>query len=161
MKRSPKNGAVMNKPKNTGDVVEIEVRENEFCYARVLNLAAFAFYDVLSKGRLESISEVINLPVIFKVPVMDYAITSGMWKVIGNEPLCEELEKPILYFNQDPISKKIFIYNDETEEYTPATKEECLGLECSAVWDPEHVEDRLRDHFSGVPNQWVESLALE
>lgn len=26
------------------------------------------------------------------------------------------------------------------------------------VWSPEHVEDRLRDHFAGRPNKWEESL---
>ena len=30
----------------------------------------------------------------------------------------------------------------------------------AAVWDPQHVEDRLRDHFAGLPNKWVQSLAL-
>ena len=27
-----------------------------------------------------------------------------------------------------------------------------------AVWEPAHVEDRLRDHYAGAPNKWVESL---
>jgi hypothetical protein len=29
------------------------------------------------------------------------------------------------------------------------------------VWAAEHVEDRLRDHYAGRPNQWVESLRIE
>ena len=39
-----------------------------------------------------------------------------------------------------------------------AIAEECVGLERAAVWEPEHVEDRLRDHFAGRSNRWVESL---
>lgn len=42
----------------------------------------------------------------------------------------------------------------------PASRQELEGLEVAAVWDPEHVEDRLRDHFSGRPNKWVESIRL-
>jgi hypothetical protein len=43
----------------------------------------------------------------------------------------------------------------------PAKRKECVGLECCAVWDPEHVEDRLKDHFAGIPNKWVQSMALD
>lgn len=43
----------------------------------------------------------------------------------------------------------------------PATPEECAVLERAAVWDPGHVEDRLRDHFAGQSNKWVESLRLK
>jgi len=42
-----------------------------------------------------------------------------------------------------------------------ASRAECEGLERCAVWEPEHVEDRLRDHFAGKPNVWVESLRLK
>ncbi|WP_448115483.1 hypothetical protein [Mesorhizobium amorphae] len=36
-----------------------------------------------------------------------------------------------------------------------------IGLECAAVWDPEHVVDRLRDPADGRPNKWVERLAVD
>lgn len=38
---------------------------------------------------------------------------------------------------------------------------ECEGLECAAVWSPEHVEDRLRSHYAGVPCEWALSLRLK
>jgi hypothetical protein len=34
----------------------------------------------------------------------------------------------------------------------PGTAEECRELEQYAVWHPEHIEDRLRDHFEDRPN---------
>ena len=34
----------------------------------------------------------------------------------------------------------------------PASPSEIEGLECAAMWEPHHVEERLRDHFAGVPN---------
>ena len=33
------------------------------------------------------------------------------------------------------------LYNTNTGEITPSTKEECRGLERCAVWDKHHVED--------------------
>lgn len=42
-----------------------------------------------------------------------------------------------------------------------ATRAQCAGLERSAVWDAEHVEDRLRDRRAGRLNKWAESLALK
>ena len=34
----------------------------------------------------------------------------------------------------------------------PASPSEIEGLECAAMWEPHHVEERLRDHFAGIPN---------
>lgn len=62
---------------------------------------------------------------------------------------------------QDIIDPSQFsIYNPNNGEIIRATKEECSGLERSAVWEPEHVEDRLIDHFENRPNKWVESLKI-
>jgi len=36
-----------------------------------------------------------------------------------------------------------------------------MGLERAAVWGPSHVEDRLRDHYAGRKNKWVESLRIK
>jgi len=38
------------------------------------------------------------------------------------------------------------------------SRTEADELEQAAVWSPNHIEDRLRDHFAGVPNQWVEIM---
>jgi hypothetical protein len=69
------------------------------------------------------------------------------------------------FFKQDSFNGRLFLYNsslltaDQGYE-CPATLAECSGLERAAVWDPEHVVDRLRDHAAGRPNQWVESLKI-
>ena len=56
----------------------------------------------------------------------------------------------------DPTILKIY----ENGNVRAATRAECEGLEREAVWDPEHIEDRLSDYFSGKPNKWVDSLKL-
>ena len=80
--------------------------------------------------------------------------------VVGNGPLENELRTPPPRFIQDALRPDQFrIY--ENGKIRSATKEECLGLEREAVWDPEHVEERIRDHYAGRKNRWVESLRIK
>lgn len=143
---------------NMGDLVKIDLGNGMLCFGRVLEEPLLAFYD-LSVVSEPNLKEVVSSPILFKICVMNHAITSGRWPIIGSLSLDEGLKKPVKFFKQDPISKELCIYINAEE--IPATLAECDGLERAAVWDPEHVEDRLRDHYAGVPNQWVESLKIK
>ena len=88
---------------------------------------------------------------------MDYAVKRGRWNVVGYLPLEAALQNNPPKFIQDRIQPELFsIYKNGSIQ--PATRDECAGLECAAVWDPEQVEDRLRDHYAGRPNKWAISL---
>jgi len=141
-----------------GDIVRIDLGDGFHAYARVLEEAIFAFYSIRSKEEVAA-EEVIRERVVFQVPVMRHAVTRGRWKVIGNIPLEENLKSPRPRFMQDILSPENFsIY--EKGAIRPATREECVGLEMEAIWEPTHVEDRLRDHFAGRENKWVRSLKM-
>jgi len=141
-----------------GDMVRIDLGEGIHSYARVLDKDLYAFYDCRAQED-PSIALIAANHILFKVAVMRYAITRGHWKVIGHAPLEAALLKPPLQFMQDILRPDQFsIY--ENGKMRSATREECLGLERVAAWDPEHVEDRLRDHYAGRPNKWVESLEM-
>lgn len=140
-----------------GDVLKIKLDDGSYCFARVLHEPYIAFYGLNIEDA--DIDTILSSEIIFKIAVMNKAITTGRWKKYGHRPLDESLEMPIRFFRQDTISKKLYIYVNGNE--APATASECTGLERAAVWDPEHVEDRLRDHFAETPNKWVESLRLK
>ena len=142
-------------PLQVGDIVQINLENGLYCFGRVLNEPLMAFYDLKSEP-LPDVGEIVLSPVLFKILVMNYAVTSGRWIIVGNWPLDSELMIAPKFFNQDAINKEFCIYHKDKE--TLATREECEGLERAAVWDPSHVEDRLRDYYAGIPNQWVESL---
>jgi len=89
---------------------------------------------------------------------MNRAVTAGIWPVVGNIPLEDALLVDRLFSKQDDISGRLTTYRSGTGEETPATLKECEGLEAAAVWDAEHIVDRLNDHFAGRANKWVESL---
>jgi hypothetical protein len=138
-----------------GDIVQIKLEDGSFSFARVLEEPLMAFYDFKSDS-IPNLSEIVEKPIIFRIWVMNRAVKSGRWGVIGNIGLEPELVLSPKFFNQGALNKNFtIIYNDDE---SPATREECENLERAAVWDPEHVEDRLRDHYAGVPNMWVESL---
>lgn len=144
--------------RNVGDVLEIDLGDGTFSFGRVLPEPIVAFYDSRSDTTPE-IEEILSAKVLFKIWVMSHAITSGRWKIIGSLPLEENLKVDPSFFKQDPIDGSLSVYR--LDEETPATRQECEGLERAAVWIPEHVEDRLRDFYAGVPNRWVESLKLK
>lgn len=141
-----------------GDIVQIELADGSLCFGRVLKSPLMAFYD-LNTTKAPPLEEIVNLPVLFKVWLMDYAVTSGHWKIIHHADLEEDLQVDVAFYKQDLISKKLFIHQGSNE--LPATYEQCEKLECAAVWDPVHIEDRLRDHYLGLPNKWVESLRIK
>jgi hypothetical protein len=140
-----------------GAFVKIPFGDGIHGYGRILTAPLFAFYDVKTDQDL-SIADIESKPVLFKLWVMRRAITSGRWEIIGVAPLEVELRNEPRFYKQDPINGKIGIYHQGHE--IPATREECDGLECAAVWDAEHVEDRLKDHYEGNPNKWVESMRI-
>ncbi|MEM9658330.1 MAG: Imm26 family immunity protein [Planctomycetota bacterium] len=144
--------------RTVGDVVSLTLSDETTAYGRVLTSPLMAFYDLNSDSPL-SATEVVRAPIAFKVWVTNYAITDGLWHVIGHAPLEEELREEPLFFKRDALTKALSIYRDSTGEERPATVAECEGLECAAVWEPEHVADRLADHFAGRPNKWVESMS--
>ena len=142
-----------------GDVVSIDLGGGFYGYARTLEEALYAFYDCHTKKVLP-VDEIVRSPVLFQVAVMDHAVKSGCWKVLGNVPLDGALLNPPARFIQDPLRPDQFsIY--EKGRTRPATGAEAVGLERAAVWEPGHVEDRLRDHYAGRKNKWVESLKIK
>jgi hypothetical protein len=60
---------------------------------------------------------------------------------------------------QDPQKpEKLQIYHHG--KIVPATRKGVVALERTAVWSAEHVEDRVRDEYSGRENKWLQSLRL-
>ncbi|MGS4885691.1 Imm26 family immunity protein [Roseibium sp. MB-4] len=132
--------------------------DGQFSYGRVLAEPLIAFYDFVSESEADA-ETVLSQPVKYTLLVMNNAVTSGRWRVIGQADLDADLQKPVRFFKQDPFSGKTSLYVEGKEQ--PADLEQCIGLERMAVWDAEHIEDRILDEINGRPNKWVESLKLK
>ncbi|MBX9661668.1 MAG: immunity 26/phosphotriesterase HocA family protein [Nitrospiraceae bacterium] len=139
-----------------GDFLKIELGDGTHAYARVLD-STVAFYGTRTTEDL-SVEAISRLSIIFNVWVMDHPILEGDWPIIGHLLLPGDLNKEVLFFKKDPISRRLTIYRDSTGEEFPATTEQCEKLECAAVWSPEHIVDRLVDFFENRPNKWYVSM---
>jgi hypothetical protein len=144
--------------RRAGDVVRIDLGAGFHTYARVLLDASFAFYDCRLVGEA-SLPEILASQILFRIAVMNHAVKSGRWPVIGHEPLQGETLILPPKFMQNPIDKTIFS-NYENGVIPAAPREQGRGLERTSVWEPEHVEDRLRAHYAGNVNHIVELLKL-
>ncbi len=145
-----------------GAFIELSLPNGKFSYGRVLPKASYAFYNIYSDNRITDIDLIKASKVLFILAVYKHAVTKNRWKIIGKSELEDELKKMPMKFIQDQLEPTQFrIYDPNSGEMKRAKKEECLGLECAAVWEPEHVEDRIIDYFENRPNKWFESLKIK
>lgn len=144
--------------RRVGDVVSIALDDaGTKAYALVLNESKFAIFD--GRGTSE-IDHVLKQAPMFYVSVMNSAVTTGRWPVVEvHLERVAELKVPPT-FMQDPINREKFQIYDKGI-MRPATRAECSALERTAVWDAEHVEDRIRDDYVGRENKWLRSMQID
>ena len=142
-----------------GNVVEISLEDGSRAYGVVVQDPLMAFTRMTWEARPE-VSERLFEEVAFRVWVMQYAIGKRGWPIVGHIELNEKIEQQPQFFKRDPITGQFYHYVDCVNDI-PVSREECVGLECAAVWDPEHVESRLQDEKLGRPNKWAQSLSAE
>ena len=144
--------------RTVGAVLRIPLSGRWHCYAQTLPEADFAFFDLRTDKEIP-VDEIVRRSVLFREAVIKSAWTTGRWRRVGKASLSRKLAKPVSKFIQDALDPSRFsVYLGG--QIRPATRAECEGLQRCAVWDPRHIEDRLRDHYAGIPNKWVESLRI-
>ncbi len=138
-----------------GAILKVPLGDCWHGYAWTLPEVDFALFDLRTASDIPAV-EVVTHPIAFRVAVNGSAYLDGRWLRVGKVAPPETVLAPAPTFIQDPISGAFSIYL--AGAIRPAERVECVGLERCAVWAPEHVEDRLRSHYSGVPCQWSLSL---
>ncbi len=149
----------MKKQRRTiGAIVEIDLKNSNYCYAQILN-DGLAFFDLKTKKRLIEFDVLLECPVLFFLSVYRDVISQGKWLKVGKLSIRKEFDVLPMKFIQDNLNPEKFeLYNPNTGNITRTTKDKIIGLERAAVWEANHVEDRLRDHYEGRPNIWFEQL---
>ena len=146
-----------------GDILRIDLGQGVHSYGQVANEPLIVFFDAVFTEAPPP-EQAVKLPVLFRICVHNDAVQKGVWAVVGNLPLAPENAVEPYFYKQDAISGALSVYHssyaDSGWEH-PASEAKCEGLECAAVWDAEHVEGRLRDHFAGRPNASLESLRID
>ena len=140
-----------------GAVLKVPLDACWHAYAWTLPEVDFALLDLRTDTDLP-VAEIVTHAAAFRIGVNGSAYLDGRWLRVGKVAPPPAVLAPVPKFIRDPISGRFSIYS--AGDICQATRAECVGLERCAVWAPEHVEDRLRDHFAGRRNKWVESLAM-
>jgi hypothetical protein len=146
-----------------GDVLKIALGDSCHSYAQVSGDPLIIFFEGAFADDLP-LSRVPHLPVLFRIWVHDDAIKKGLWPVVGSQLLTPENAAEPFFYKQDAITGALSLYHSKFEQTgweRPSSATECEGLECAAVWDAEHVEERLRDHYAGRPNKWFKTLMID
>ena len=135
-----------------GDVFEIPLPDGRFAYGRVLEEPVVAIYQQLSTTP--------NNPPIgsrdyrFVVGIYTKVLKTGEWKIVGRDPVgAEEDPTPPPRYIKDPVDGSFHIYSNG--KISPATHEECIGLEPAAVWDSNHIVDRI---LKGDASKYLRSV---
>ena len=118
------------------------------------SLEGFATFPLMETNPLNTISFAMVL--LFIIAVYNDVVTTGVWEKVGKLPIREDLKiLPNQFIHHKNENPEYELYNTETGEITPSSKEEVKGLECCAVWDSHHVVDRIRCHYNGEPCIWL------
>jgi hypothetical protein len=140
-----------------GSILEINIDNKYYAYAQILDKSEYAFFDYKSEKQLNDLSILEDRPILFMVGVYDDVVTKGHWLKVGKLEIRKSLKVLPMQFIQDALHPDRFeFYNPNTGESTPATKEKVKNLERASVWEANHVEDRIRDYYNGVPCVWLE-----
>ncbi len=137
-----------------GAILELNIENQYYTYAQILTKClGYAFFEYETKEKLTDFSILNKCKVLFIVMVYNDVINQGEWLKVGKLPIRDDLKIQPMKFIQDPLNPSKFeLYNPNTGEITKATKDECRGLEVAAVYEAEHIEERISDHFSGRVN---------
>ena len=149
--------------RKVGDILLIDLGSSRHAYAQVADKPLVVFFEGAFDEEVPNV-QIPKLPVLFRLWVSDHAITKGMWPVIGWQPLTPGNAQEPFFYKQDAINGRLFLYHSTfaaTNYERSASLAECENLECAAVWEPEHVVDRIRDHVSGKHNRWTEILKID
>jgi hypothetical protein len=145
--------------RKVGNILSIPLSDGDHGYGFELAHGLVVVVNYKGKKDLPA-QEVARIEPLFKVYVMDYAVKKGRWPVVGHVELAEFWLQPQKFYRQDALDpSQLFIRTSEGVE-TPTDLQGIQGLEKAAVWDPEHVEVRIQDHFAGRPNISLKALQL-
>jgi hypothetical protein len=140
-----------------GSVIRKRLGDGWNYYARLMEFPWAAFYDHRTKQPEDDLDAITPRPVRFTIAVHKDLLAEKEWEPIGRRPLDGSLQRPRaqVIWGIDPQHPRIM---DDHGAIRPATPKECEGLEPAAVWEPEHVADRLMDAFAGRPNRWLQAM---
>jgi hypothetical protein len=145
-----------------GNLLRIQFGPTQFGFGRIISSrdGFFEFYDAQSSSPDTVPSEPLRaLPVLFTVCLHKSWTQRAGWDVIGRDQEALPAIPPQFMQGPEPGANIRIVAHDGTVRGGSCDEVLALGIERLAVWEDDHVEDRLRDHFAGRPCVWTQQLA--
>jgi hypothetical protein len=140
-----------------GNIWKVPLSDGSHTFARELQHPFAAIYDARNLAENDT-DRIAKRPVLFVVVVHDS--TFREWIKVGSRPVEPEIRIPDRFRQDIADPSNCRIVNADGVERA-ATIDECEGLEPQAVWETEHIDERIIAYYQGRPSEFVESLKLE
>ncbi|MGP3923606.1 hypothetical protein [Streptomyces sp. 8N616] len=145
-----------------GGVLEIPLSGGRVAYGEMLATRPYlAFFAGGPATGEKGAQEALQHEPLFIVAVHKSAYSQGRWGSFVHRAPKDELPAVPEFFRQNAMNLADCQITDALGNTRPATPQQCVHLERSAVWEAEHIESRLEDHYAGRPNAFVESLRVK
>lgn len=142
-----------------GHVLGFEVPGTDrVAYGLMLDKGEFAFYEGGAAVSEEDGRAALEREPLFIVTMYRFAYSKGGWGTMLFKVPKDQLPAIPPRFRQDRLNPQNLFIDDHLGNSRRATPEEIKGLEANAVWGAEHVEQRIADHWNGVPNVSFENM---
>lgn len=134
-----------------GDVFQIPLPDGRYAYGRVYDDASVGIYSRITEDPL--LPPIGSRDFLFIVGIYSDILQKEHWKIIGHDAFApDESSWPPPYFVRDMISGKYQIYHKGL--FRAAEPGEVRGLEEAAVYDSDHIIDRiLAERATGRPQR--------
>lgn len=137
------------KNKIPGDIIAIPLSGKKYAFAMVLKDPGISVYDYIGNDQNDKPK---TAKYLFTVWASFKSLEKNNVRVIGHEEVTspEDIALPPMW-RRDLISGAYEIYKDG--KFIPSDRFECEPLEVAAVWDYEHIVDRVNGD-----DKWQKSL---
>lgn len=134
-----------------GQIFKVLLDNNYMTFGQVTGQQLYTFFDIKIPINFEkvSFSQIVSQSIIFRLCVGSYAINYGRWEVLSTLRPKDDLLKGVVQYSYDDLRDVFTVWDDNGKR--ESCWQECKNLEPFAVWQAEHVEERLKNHFNGVP----------
>ncbi|MFF5981431.1 hypothetical protein ACFY78_21530 [Streptomyces olindensis] len=144
-----------------GGVLRVPAGGARSAYALMLGVRPYVAFFADEQIELVGFPGVPEMNPLFVIAVHNKAYSRGRWGPILHRINTDALPDVPSFFRQNVLNFQDCGITDAFGQVRQATPEECIGLERSAVWEAEHVEQRISDLYSGRPNLFVESMKVK
>ena len=138
----------MARRKKIGDVYRFHFDEKYHCYCQLATGNDVCFYDYYSSDfGNDDIEKILNLKGLFRILCYRDCFKGEKWIFICNKPLTEDKIEVPFKWHKAVGDDYYSLYRDGV--FIKTTRENCIGLECFALWTELGVIDRLNYSFFG------------